>query len=129
MSKPALGTATLANAVKAMALFNWLCRLDDCTLTNEIQESLKTLGFEVDHSATSRRHLYAKELPNAGASARDLVTILISQVDASTQEYQVEVMSSEPMARSASRCRQRAEELSTLIPPIGGPGILATVEA
>lgn len=100
-----------------MALFYWFSQLDAITFSGRFRQSLAELGLDIEPELASERLIYARERRKAGVHHRSLVTVLVSQVDGSCGDFQIEVRSAECMSRKNTRCQRFAEAVRSFAPP------------
>ena len=100
-----------------MALYRWIAECPDREqLQGSVVEPLIALGLQVQPALCSESQLYAKDPDDGGQPIMARVTVLLSRLSRGGSEWQVEVRSSESMARLSTRCALVAEALQRLLP-------------
>ena len=100
-----------------MALYQWISCLEHEKLVPRLFESIQETGLEIDPEYSSEHFIYARERDGHHCAWTSRVNILVSQTTGDQDEYLIEVRSSEPMLKKATRCEQVATKVKTLIPP------------
>ena len=99
-----------------MALFQWITAEERSSLLTRLQQAVEQLGLTVDQEFSTSSTIYARDQEGARTPLSARVAVIISPNNGASNEFQVEVRSSEPMLKRGTRCEQIATELRGVIP-------------
>ena len=104
-----------------MALYRWISQGPDRErLQGSVVEQLTRLGLRVQPALSTESQLVAKDPDDGSQPIMARVTVLLSRLSRGGHEWQVEVRSSESMARRATRCALVADSLQRVLPVTSG---------
>ncbi len=100
-----------------MALYQWISSVKWDGLEQRLLECLQETGLEIDPEFSKGKIIYASDGDGCKCAWNARVNLIISPNNTTTNEYVVEVRSSEPMLKKGTRCEQIASKVKTAIPP------------
>ena len=101
----------------SMALFKWLATAQQSCLLSLMQDPVGHLGLVIDQSVSNSLQVYAVDSQAGEVSQQTRVKLIASWTDRSGGEFQIEVMSDEPLLLQGTRCERVADALQMAFPP------------
>ena len=105
------------NLRKKMALYQWITSIEHVEVNRQLFKCLQENNLELDPEISNGKIIYARDGNKSKCAWNTRVDIIISPNNGMTDEYVVEVRSSEPMLKKGTRCEEVATILKTVIPP------------
>ena len=100
-----------------MSLYQWITCIEQVDVNRQLLICLQENNLELDPEFSSGKIIYARDGNKSKCAWNTRVDIIISPNNGMTDEYVVEVRSSDPMLKKGTRCEEVATLLKTVIPP------------
>ena len=100
-----------------MALYQWITKTERDRLEERIHKCLDGTGLEIDPEFSNGKIIYARDGDGCKHALNARVTIIITSINSTANEYVVEIRSSEPMLKNGTRCEQISGRIKTVVPP------------
>lgn len=100
-----------------MALIKWLTVTDKSCLQTLMHEQIADLGMVIDPLVSNSQQVYAVKSSVGEISRHSRVKLIASWTDRSTGEFQIEVLSDEPLLLQETQCKRMAAALRRAFPP------------